>query len=582
MTTRIELDQWVANSGQVSDQQREAICADGNFFLLSRPGSGKTRTVGIRAARLALQDPLVRVAATSYTNVAIRQIEATIRERGVALASCHFTGTLHQFLLNYVLYPHAGLLKIKQPFNLIEDETWSKWPTVIYNDDPKKRLSIADLHYSAAGAFRVHAKPAIGITREAAETTQDAQVRQRKLEARQRGLVSFSDAMFYAQKILEDNPPICAAVARRFDEIIVDEAQDTSDVQLRCLELIHATGQLKSLVLIGDTDQSIYGFNGADPELCKALVMKLGLTQIPMTQNFRSSQLICNVTCRFCGRTEADEAVGPHRECKFRPEILIYDHTDPASGVALFQARLQHHGIKNSRAVVLTRGRAFRDKINGLQRLDGMHRLTLALGRLAAARAEGRTLDREELRHAEGQLARMAWGDAGMIREGEDHLRMRRELTTLIRKLPGFDSSLDQWIGEAREEVKTLLGALVEEPETKAQYVVKSKADYKNVKTAEVFSTDPAPLLARTVHEVKGESHESVLLVVQPRHGANDQAGLWAQPLLGEEVEEEQQEELRIAYVALTRAERYCAVALPANVEQSIIDAYLDVGFVAV
>jgi len=85
--------------------------------------------------------------------------------------------------------------------------------------------------------------------------------------------------------------------------------------------------------------------------------------------------------------------------------------------------------------------------------------------------------------------------------------------------------------------------------------------------------------LARTVHDVKGESHEAVLLAVQPRHGQTNQAGLWSAPLLGEEVEEAQREELRIAYVALTRAERYCAVALPTNVDTASLEAYLGAGF---
>lgn len=582
MTTAADLDGWISDSGQVSPQQGKAIYADGNFFLLSRPGSGKTRTAGIRTARLAMQSPALRVAATSYTNVAIGQIEATIRQRGVVLDSRHFTGTIHKFLLDYVLYPFAHLLNIRQPLHLIENEKWSKWPHVIYEGDPKKRLSVASLHYTATGAFRVHKDPKIGVPREAAATSEVTQVRNCKQECRKRGLVSFSDAMFYAKKILEDHAAIRNAVAERFDEIIVDEAQDTSDVQLRCLELLHETGKLRSLVLIGDVDQSIYSFQGAHPELCKGLVAARGLTEIELTQNFRSSQLICNVTCRFCHRDEADEAVGEHRDCSIVPELILYEPKKPHAAVEAYQARLAFHGIDEKRVAVLTRGRSFRDEINGIsKRPKNVPHLVAALGRLKAASQEKRTLPREDLRRAESEIARMCWGDVAVLDDTERHLQVRREVMKLIRDIPELNGSLDEWITQARGCVKTTLSRLEANPASRPHDVVRSKQAFKSVSVVDVFATDKARLLARTVHDVKGESHASVLLVVQPRRGQSNQAELWSQPLLGAQVNDDQKEELRIAYVALTRAERYCAVALPSNVEDASLRAYLSAGFVA-
>jgi DNA helicase-2/ATP-dependent DNA helicase PcrA len=580
MTTPEQIEQGIDDPERVSGQQREAARANGNFFLLSRPGSGKTRTVGIRVARLAAQPQPLRVAATSYTNVAIRQIQGTVREWGVVLDNRHFTGTIHKFLLDYVLYPFGQLLGIKQPFNLIMDDEWSGWPAVIYQGDQKKRLPVGALHYTATGAFVVHKRPKIGVTREHAETGEDAQVRNKKKEARYRGLVSSSDAMYYAQKLLTDHPELCASVAQRFDELIVDEAQDTSDVQLKCLELLHSSGKLRSLVLVGDLDQSIYSFQGARPFLCKELVDHCGLTELPLTENFRSSQAICNVTCRFCRRTEPDLAVGHNKACEIAPEIVLYDQTELRSAVHAFQGRLSSHGIAESGAVVLARQRKFRDEINGIQPVEGLHRFVISLGRLAASTREQRTIELDQLRGAERLLADMAWGDTPMLVDSDQHLTVRRALMTLIQELPDFDRTLPDWIAKAREKVKTALASLTDNPIHKPQHVLKSKASFDVIQAADVFSTQPTSLLARTVHDVKGESHEAVLLVVQPRHGQSDQAELWSAPLLGEAVEEEQEEELRIAYVALTRAERYCAVALPNNVEVDRIDAYVGVGFI--
>lgn len=580
MTTAERLELWVDDPEHVSDQQRQAVRAEGNYFLLSRPGSGKTRIVGIRLARLAAQQKPLRVAATSYTNVAIRQIEATVRERGIVLDARHFTGTIHQFLLDYVVYPFGQLLGIRQPCNLIMDEAWPGWPPVIYQGDQSKRLPVGALHYTATGDFVVHTRPTIGVSREDAATTQIQQVRAKKQEARKRGLVSGSDAMYYAQKLLTDHPEICAAVAQRFDEVIVDEAQDTSDVQLKCLELLHGSGKLRSLVLVGDLEQSIYSFQGAQPSLCQALVDQRGLTELPLTENFRSSQAICNVTCRFCGRTDPDEAVGRNKDCEVPPEIVIYDQGNLRSAVEAFQRRLAHHEIAEGGAVVLARRRKFRDQINGIERVEGLHKFVISLGRLRASLREQRTIDRDQLRTAERLLADMAWGDDPMLAETDRHLAVRRALMTLMKQLPDFDRTLADWIAQAREKVKTVLAELTDNPARKPQNVLRSKASFNAIQATDLFSPQPTSLLARTVHDVKGESHEAVLLVVQPKHGQSDQAGLWSAPLLGETVDESQEEELRIAYVALTRAERYCAVALPNNVEADRIEAYLGVGFI--
>jgi ATP-dependent DNA helicase UvrD/PcrA len=580
MTTAERLELWIDDLEHVSDQQRGAVRAEGNYFLLSRPGSGKTRIVGIRLARLAAQQQPLRVAATSYTNVAIRQIEATVRERGIVLDARHFTGTIHQFLLDYVVYPFGQLLGIRQPCNLIMDEAWPGWPPVIYQGDQSKRLPVGALHYTATGTFVVHTRPTIGVSREDAATTQIQQVRAKKQEARKRGLVSGSDAMYYAQKLLTDHPELCAAVAQRFDEVIVDEAQDTSDVQLKCLELLHGSGKLRSLVLVGDLEQSIYSFQGAQPPLCQALVDHCGLTELPLTENFRSSQAICDLTCRFCGRTDPDEAVGQNKDCEIPPEIVIYDQGNLRSAVEAFQSRLAHHEIAEGGAVVLARRRKFRDQINGIERVEGLHRFVISLGRLGASIREQRTIDRDLLRTAERLLADMAWGDDPIVAETDRHLAVRHALMTLMKDLPDFDRTLADWIAQAREKVKIVLAELTDDPARKPQHVLRSKASFSAIQASDVFSTQPTSLLARTVHDVKGESHEAVLLVVQPRHGQSDQAGLWSAPLLGEAVDESQEEELRIAYVALTRAERYCAVALPNSVEADRIDAYLSVGFI--
>jgi superfamily I DNA/RNA helicase len=94
----------------------------------------------------------------------------------------------------------------------------------------------------------------------------------------------------------------------------------------------------------------------------------------------------------------------------------------------------------------------------------------------------------------------------------------------------------------------------------------------------------PAPqtVAAQTVHDLKGESRDAVLVVADRlrSRARGAQGALWSRPLLGEAVPPEEAEELRIVFVALTRAQRYCAVALPTDTEPAILHGFEAAGFV--
>lgn len=96
-----------------------------------------------------------------------------------------------------------------------------------------------------------------------------------------------------------------------------------------------------------------------------------------------------------------------------------------------------------------------------------------------------------------------------------------------------------------------------------------------------MFALTGTSLGAQTVHDIKGESRGAVLVVVDRlrsrKRGA--QSDLWSRPLLGETVGPEDAEELRIAFVALTRARRYCALALPDDCGDAVITAFEGAGF---
>jgi hypothetical protein len=137
-----------------------------------------------------------------------------------------------------------------------------------------------------------------------------------------------------------------------------------------------------------------------------------------------------------------------------------------------------------------------------------------------------------------------------------------------IRFLAGLgslDGDLREWIQSAARELAQAVALLVDTPAHAAGRVLGSKAAQSGTAAREASMPATAELRAQTVHDIKGEDRDAVMVVIDrprsKRHGA--QAELWGSALAGEEIGAEGAEEKRIAFVALTRAERICVVALP-------------------
>ena len=563
----------------VSEQQLDVIEHPGNFFLLACPGSGKTRTAGLRVAWKAVTEPAARIAVASYTNVAVEQITGVAtHELGVVLGPEHSLGTLHNFLLSYLYYPFGHLVMGCQGAPVVIGRDWD-WPKVRLGDN-RIWMPVDGFCFDQDGALVARYDIPRGRTPETALEHGRVQAARIKTGLARRGIASMSDALHYARLVLSEYPEIAAHVARRFTELIVDEAQDTSDVQLRCVELIQQTGELRSLLLIGDLEQSIYGFQGAAPAKCEALVVSAGLVRLPLTQNFRSSQAICNVTCRFAGRTQPDEAVGPNKDVGIAPEVLLYERDRPVHAVELFRERLKHHGIDLGEAVVLARRHELRHEINGFLPVSCQPAVA-ALAQASALLRSGRTLHREAITEVDRLLARFAWNVPLGHLDQESRWLVRRASMILLGLLPPLDMNLRDWIAGAREATKDVAAALADSPAVQPSGHLKATSDHGQISAVACFAPPKVPLEGLTVHAVKGESHGAVLLVGEARTRGQTQGELWSNRLRGDEVAQEEDEELRIAYVALSRAEKYCAVALPSD-HAAVLADYLGAGFVGV
>ncbi len=567
--------------GFLTEHQLRAVHADGDVFLTACPGSGKTRAGGVRVARLA--DDGLRIAACSYTNVGVEQIRRVLaRDLGITLGPRHFVGTLHAFLLRYVLYPvgHLATGSEGSP-RLIADD--ADWPDVTFNRDHRVRLKLTRFRFRPDGSLCVRSTPPkFKHTPEDAAEIGQADAQRIKTATARRGVVSFDDAMYWSLRVLRDHPTLAAAVAGRFDELLVDEAQDTSELQLACLEALCATGRLRSLTLIGDLEQSICSFTGASRTGCDALAKQRGLTPVDLTENHRSSQRICDVAVHFCSRAEPDRAVGEDADHPWDPELILYPPDNPTEAVEQFRRRLSTLSHDPADAAVLARSNNLVNDLNGQTTPVDVAGRPLAVGRAVSTLRGAGTLGRRDLEAIDRIVAFSAWGSTDLsLLQPEDRWAARRATMWLLRAAPDLDLDLRTWIRNSAALLSEAVTTLVDEPKNLAGHVLRSASGQETHVAGSVF-VPPAPTLrAQTVHDIKGEGRGAVLIVVDRlrsrRRGA--QGALWSRPLLREEVTTQEAEELRIAFVALTRARRLCVLALPSDSAGEVVDAFQGAGF---
>jgi hypothetical protein len=210
--------------------------------------------------------------------------------------------------------------------------------------------------------------------------------------------------------VLRDYPAICRAIARRFPEIIVDEAQDTSETQVAIIRALAAAGC--DIALVGDPDQSIYDFNGARPDLFESFAKEW--PPLRLTTSFRSSQLICNAVCRFAsGDRDPMTATGEHKECPLTPVVVKYPLGAEVDLLPRFRAILEEREITPDNAAVLAWTHDLVSKMRGKDNDDwprGLTPVAKALARAAAYRDQLPPLRAEAHRDVMWALLRICFG----------------------------------------------------------------------------------------------------------------------------------------------------------------------------
>ncbi len=276
--------------------QREAVTADGgNRLVLAGAGSGKTRVLVHRIAwLLQVQDVRPwRILAVTFTNKAAREMKGRIEQMLGEPAGGMWVGTFHG-LAHRFLRAHWQDAGLPQQFQILDSDDQfrlvkrilkaleldeSRWPPrqaqgfINSQKDEGRRPQ----HIDAAGDF--FQEQMLRVYRAYQEACEKS------------GSVDFAELLLRAHELLRERPDILHHYRERFAHILVDEFQDTNAIQYAWLRLL--AGERDNLFLVGDDDQSIYGWRGARVENIQSFQRDYPNTEIVrLEQNYRSTSNI--------------------------------------------------------------------------------------------------------------------------------------------------------------------------------------------------------------------------------------------------------------------------------------------------
>jgi DNA helicase-2/ATP-dependent DNA helicase PcrA len=280
----------------LNDAQREAVtAAGGNLLVLAGAGSGKTRVLVHRIAWLLQVERVApwSLLAVTFTNKAAREMKARIEEILEHPVGGMWVGTFHG-LAHRFLRAHWGDAKLPQQFQILDSEDQLRLVKRLL-----KSMQLDESHWpprQVAGFINREKDEG----RRAAHLDDGGDFYQRKMieiyaeyqaACERGGMVDFAELLLRTHELLRDRPDILHHYRERFSHILVDEFQDTNAIQYAWLRLL--SGDRDNLFLVGDDDQSIYGWRGARVENIQSFQRDCPNTSVVrLEQNYRSTGTI--------------------------------------------------------------------------------------------------------------------------------------------------------------------------------------------------------------------------------------------------------------------------------------------------
>lgn len=281
---------------KLNPQQRKAVTAsDGPVLIVAGPGSGKTRVLTQRIAWLIANEGVRpwQIIAVTFTNKAAKEMEQRVKTMlNEQTTEGMLLGTFHSICAR-ILRRETEHLPLESNFVIFDSDDQERIVKAIIRE-----LNLNDKLYRPVS---IHASISraknelIGAEDYPVNTYRDEVVKRVYAEYQKRliasNAVDFDDLLVYTARLLDDMPAVRDKYAQRFRHVLVDEFQDTNLAQYALVK--HLASHYKNIFCVGDPDQSVYAWRGADYRNIKRFEQDFPDAQvILLEQNYRSHQNI--------------------------------------------------------------------------------------------------------------------------------------------------------------------------------------------------------------------------------------------------------------------------------------------------
>ena len=591
-----------------SDEQLDYVLSSiaEYIFLQACPGSGKTEVVGLKAAYeiQKWERKPSGIAIITFTNSAADVISERVTQfaDNNKTSYPHFIGTIDSWLHGYIAQPFLnemiqtkgkeGDYSIKVIENNLERDFLYSFKTT-YGLNKTGSVLANQFYYNDLDTKKItfksgnQAKDRIRNS-SLLEDYQIVELKKAKVKFWKANYATHQDIEFLCLILFNKNNSLVKRLASRFPLILIDECQDLSSIQLNLFSKLKQAGSI--IHLIGDLQQSIYEFKKVDPVNIENFINKNRYAKKFLTANYRSGQRIVDTCTKLVGGMSING-----KEKELFPETcvyFIYKKEEISNLVEVFQKYIESNKIQLGKSVIITRS------WNNVYRIRNMkpdendrYQFQLAMAIYLWQKKERVSME-EAIRLLCKFISKKYFNNYSAnsrqyycpecVKSAINWRIFLANILNAIYKSEGSIKNQNQiwsnWSKTIKSELMTITKNCIAILNESVSLDVIKKIDLNeckfqapkgeaanNVLNSLIISeTTSIEVLITTIHSVKGQTFDAVLVVSSPsKVGTSD--GHWSDWL-----ENPKSEAARLAYVASSRPKYLLAWAIPEPNEEEI------------
>lgn len=349
----------MSQSHALNERQQEAVGhTAGPLLIVAGAGAGKTKTITHRIARLIEAGVSAHaILALTFTNKAAGEMRERVREILGGRFGMPLLTTFHSLGARLLREFHAEA-GIPRSFTIWDrDESQKALKRILEKTgsrlSPKSVLAAISREKGAGVSGAEYAGTASSYRQQEIARAWDAY----EAVLKEEGVLDFDDLLLRTLTLLRDSPEVLALLQKRWTHLTIDEYQDTNRAQYEIARLL--SGESRNLCVVGDTDQNIYSWRGADIEHLLGFEAAFSGTKvITLEQNYRSTRTILSAANSVIAKNIRRKPKNLFTDNETGEPLALYpaqNEVDEAWFVAQRAARLMGSGVRASDVAVLYR-----------------------------------------------------------------------------------------------------------------------------------------------------------------------------------------------------------------------------------